>query len=57
MFRISEQNFSAPGPFPQIGEKKVTFLSFLPNYYLAIASGAHNLVASERKWQEVSEMV
>ena len=31
-------------------------LNFLPNYYLAIASGARNLVESERKWQEVAKM-
>ena len=31
------------------------FLEGIPNYYLAIAAGAHNLVASERHWQEVSK--
>ena len=38
-------------------EKSYNFCLFLPNYYLAIASGAHNLVAYERKLQECSEMV
>ena len=37
-------------------QKSYIFCLFLPNYYLAIASGARNLVASERKWQEVSEI-
>ena len=38
-------------------QKSYIFCLFLPNYYLAIASGALNLVASDRKWQEDSEMV
>ena len=32
-------------------QKSYIFLPVLPNYYLAIASRAHNLVASERKWK------
>ena len=38
-------------------QKSYIFCLFLPDYYIAIASGARNLVASDRKWQEVSKMV
>ena len=61
------RNINVTGPFSQSfssGEKQLEynqksyiFCLLVPNYYLAIALGACNFLASERHWQEDSKMI